>query len=232
LLSRFDRPLPLAQLLPALPGCAGSKTHTPWPVWRDSARGEVRFAPLSKKEAARRWHKARRFDRQTHKPGKHGGIIGRTGLAVLYTLLFDFLDYATGRLDPSYDAIAAKSGVCRRTVVNAVRRLKELGLLHWQRRCREDKDEAGRFRLRQETNAYAVLPPTQWRGYAEPAPAPLPYPDTWGATPPLPDALAQAADELRFGQRRTALALLESDPGAGLAAALARLGRVIPMSEA
>ena len=49
-------------------------------------------------KAARRWHKARRFDRQTHTPGKHGGVLGRTGLAVLYALLFDFLDYATGRL--------------------------------------------------------------------------------------------------------------------------------------
>jgi CRP-like cAMP-binding protein len=131
----------IAYASPPLPGLAGRpKTYAAWPVWRDSAREEVRFAPLPKKEVARRWHKARRFDRQTHEAGKHGGAIGRTGLTVLYTLLFDFLD----RLDPSYDAIAAKAGVCRRAVVNAVRRLKELGLLHWQRRCREDKDEAGR----------------------------------------------------------------------------------------
>lgn len=210
-----------------LPGFAGLKTYAAWPVWRDSARVEVRFAPLPKKEAARRWHKARRFDRQTHEAGKHGGAIGRTGLTVLYTLLFDFLDYATGRLDPSYDAIAAKAGVCRRAVVNAVRRLKELGLLHWQRRCREDKDEAGRFRLAQETNAYAVLPSSHWRGYHEPPEAPPPHPTSWGAAPPLPDPITQAVDELRHEQRRTALAVLESDPSDALALALAGLGRAM-----
>jgi hypothetical protein len=217
----------IAYALPTLPGFARPKTYAAWPVWRDSAREEVRFAPLPKKEAARRWHKARRFDRQTHMPGKHGGVIGRTGLAVLYALLFDFLDYTTGRLDPSYDAIAAKAGVCRRAAVNAVRRLKELGLLHWQRRCREEKDEAGRFRLAQETNAYAVLPSSHWCGYHEPPEAPLPHPSTWGATPPLPDPITQATDELRHGQRRAALAVLDSDPGDLLAAALAKLGRAM-----
>jgi hypothetical protein len=217
----------IAYASPALPGFPRPKTYAAWPVWRDSAREEVRFAPLPKKEAARRWHKARRFDRQTHSPGKHGGTIGPTGLAVFYALLFDFLDYTTGRLDPSYDAIAAKAGVCRRAAVNAVRRLKELGLLHWQRRCREHKDEAGRFRLAQETNAYAVLPPSHWRGYHEPPEAPPLHPTSWGAAPPLPDPISQAVDELRHEQRRTALAALESDPSNKLALALAGLGRAM-----
>lgn len=152
---------------------------------------------------------------------------GRTGLAVLYVLLFDFLDYATGRLDPSYDAIARKAGVCRRAAVNAVHRLKTLGLLHWQRRCREDTGESGRFRLTQETNAYAVLSPACWRGYHEPPPAPPPEPGTWGDHPPLPDAITAAADELHHGQHRAMLAALDSDPGDQLAAALARLGRAV-----
>lgn len=98
---------------------------------------------MKRKEAARRWQKAHRFDRQTHLPGKHGGVIGRTALTVLYTLLFDFLDYATGQLDPSLDKIAAKSGVCRRTVVEALRCLKQLGLLHWQRRAHPEEDGKG-----------------------------------------------------------------------------------------
>jgi hypothetical protein len=217
----------IAYACPPLPGFAGLKTYATWPVWRDSVRQQVRFAPLPKKEAARRWHKARRFDRQTHTPGKHGGAIGPTGLAVLYALLFDFLDYTTGRLDPSYDAIAVKAGVCRRAAVSAVRRLKELGLLHWRRRCREDKDEVGRFRLAQETNAYAVLPPSHWRGYREPPEAPPPHPTSWGASPPLPDPITQAAEELRHGQHRAALAMLDSDPGDALAVALAGLGRAM-----
>ena len=213
--------------LPSLPGFAGPRTYAAWPVWKDSAREEVRFAPLPKKEAARRWHKARRFDRQTHTKGKHGGALGRTGLAVLYVLLFDFLDYATGRLDPSYDAIAQKAGVCRRAVVEKMKQLRDLGLLHWQRRCREGKDAAGHFRLVQETNAYAVLPPSHWKGYHEPPPPPPPEPGTWGDHPPLPDAITQAADELRHGQRQAALRLLDSDPGDAPAGALARLGRTM-----
>jgi helix-turn-helix protein len=224
----------LAYALPALPGFDSlrPKTYAAWPVWRDSPDAEsFRFVPLPKKEAARRWHKARRFDRQTHTARKHGGTIGRTALAVFYVLLFDFLDYDTGQLDPSYDTIAAKAGVCRRAVAGALQRLKALGLLHWRRRSREDKDAGGGFRRVQETNAYAVLSPSHWRGYHEPPPPPPPEPGTWGDHPPLPDPITQAQDELRHGQRRTALGLLDSDPGdddqAALARQLARLGRAI-----
>jgi hypothetical protein len=214
----------LAYALPSFPGFDSPKTYAAWPVWRDSTTEEVRFVPLEKKEAARRWHKARRFDRQTHTPGKHGGIIGRPALAVLYVLLFDFIDYASGRLDPSYDAIAAKAGLCRRTVAAALRRLKDLGLLHWQRRSKPAIGE--RFKLVQDTNAYAVQSPANWKGYYELPPAPPPEPGTWGDHPPL-DTLAEALDELRHGQRRTMLDILAADPGDELAGALARLGRAV-----
>jgi hypothetical protein len=36
-------------------------------------------------------------------------------LQVLHALIFDFLNYRTGQLDPSYEAIARKAnGVCQR----------------------------------------------------------------------------------------------------------------------
>ena len=121
-------------------------------------------------------------------------------LAVLHALIFDFLNHRTGRLDPSYAAIAAKAGVCVRTVATALKRLRELGILNWVRRCAESWAD-GRFVLEQETNAYAVLPESQWRGYRPPPEPPAaPWPDTWGAIPPMPSALVQAA--------------LESDPAA------------------
>src|SRR3954464_15193910 len=116
----------------------------------------------------------------------HGGIIGRTALAALYALLFDFLNHRTGRLDPSLDAIAAKAGCCRRAVVDALARLRDLGLLAWRRRCEETRDREGRFRLRQRTNAYGLLPPSQWRGYRDNDPPP-PDPDTLGAPERVPD---------------------------------------------
>ena len=33
----------------------------PWPVWNDSTTAKVRFAPLSKKQPVRLYHKARDF---------------------------------------------------------------------------------------------------------------------------------------------------------------------------
>ena len=68
-------------------------------VWRNSVAGPVRFAALSRRQAAQLWHKARQWDRETHQRGRHGGIIGRVALDVLYVLTFDFLNYTTGRLD-------------------------------------------------------------------------------------------------------------------------------------
>ena len=216
----------LAYALPPLPGFDSPKTYAAWPVWHDSTTEEVRFVPLPKKEAARRWYAAKRFDCRTHIAGKHGGLIGRTALEVLRVLLFEFLDYATGELDPSYDQIARKAGLCRRAVASALARLKELGLLYWQRRSRPEPEEGGGYRQVQISNAYAVLSPANWKGYREPPPPPPPHPSTWGAVPPL-DPLADAADELRHGQWRAGLAILEADPGDGLAGALARLGRAI-----
>jgi hypothetical protein len=207
-----------------LPGFAlPAQSHAPWPVWSGSTTSPVRFAPLAKKAAVRLWHRARDFDRGTHQPGQHGGAVGHTGLAVLHALIFDFLNHRTGRLDPSYAAIAAKAGVCVRTVANALQRLKALGILNWVRRCAERRDADGRFVLEQETNAYAVLPETQWRGYRPPAEPPTaPAQGTWGEPTPMLSAVAQAALERDLAGKVQALA---SDPKDGLAAALARLGR-------
>ena len=77
----------LAYALPSFPGLDSPKTYATWPVWSDSPDIEnVRFHPFSKKKAAKWWHKARRFDRQTHPhgSGRHGGRIGRTALNVYY----------------------------------------------------------------------------------------------------------------------------------------------------
>jgi hypothetical protein len=205
-----------------LPGfTALARTYAPWPVWAGSTTAPIRFAPLAKRAAVRLWHRARDFDRSTHEPGQHGGAVGHTGLAVLHALIFDFLNHRTGRLDPSYAAIAAKAGVCVRTVASALQRLKALGILNWVRRCAERWAD-GRFVLEQETNAYAVLPESQWRGYRPPQEPPGPAPGTWGEPAPMLSALAQAALEGDLAAKVQALA---ADPKDGLAAALARLGR-------
>jgi len=145
-----------------LPGFEGTKTYAAWPVWSGSTTAEIKFQPMPKKAATRLFHRARDFDRQTKVKGKHGGALGHTALQVLHTLLFDFLNYTSGRLDPSYAAIARKANVCQRAVATALAKLRAYGVLNWVRRCAEGRREDGRFMLQQETNAYAVLPCTQW----------------------------------------------------------------------
>jgi len=106
----------LAYAFPALPGFEGPKTYAAWPVWSDSTTQEIRFQPMPKKAAVKLWHRARDFDRQTHVEGRHGGAVGPTALQVLHALVFDFLNFRSGRLDPSYAAIARKANLCERAV--------------------------------------------------------------------------------------------------------------------
>jgi hypothetical protein len=98
----------------------------------------------------------------------------------------------------TYAAIARKANVCERTVATAIKRLKALGILNWVRRCAETWRD-GRYVLEQETNAYAVLPASQWHGYREPPEAPPPASGTWGDHPVMPSLLTQAAAERQSG---------------------------------
>ena len=204
-----------------------------FPVWKGSVRAEVRFTPLPKKVAARLWHRAREWDRATRAPGRHGGKVGRIGLLVLHSLIFDFLNHKTGQLDPSYEGIAKKAGVSRASVGRALARLKALGILNWVRRCVGELRD-GRFVLAQERNAYAVQEEGQWQGYRPAPELPVaPEPGTWGEHPPLLGALAQAAQDQAMGLSQGAvLTALRSDPGDALAAALARMGQALAARQA
>ena len=208
------------------------KTYAAWPVWSGSTSEVVKTAPMTKKAGARLWHRARAFDRQTRRAGHHGGAVGPAALAVLHSLIFDFMNWRSGQLDPSYAAIAKAANVCQRTVATAIKRLRDLGILNWTRRCAETRTETGRFVLTQQSNAYAVQPSSGWRGYREPPDPPGPAPGTWGDHPPLPDVVAQAVEERRHGgEARGVLSILASDPADGLAAVLARIGAAIMRRE-
>lgn len=207
------------------------KTFAAHPVWKGSTRSEVKFHPIAKRDAVRIFHHARRFERQTaitrrdaFGRSSNQGKLGRMGIIVLHTLLFDFLNYRSGRLDPSISAIADKACVSVRSVFRALAALRAAGVVDWVKRCREFMDEA-RYVLMQDTNAYGVNMPGQWRGYRPPPDAPKPYPEAWGASPSLPGAIGLAAEALASGDARRADGLLASDPGDGLAAALLRLAR-------
>ena len=113
----------------------GLKTFAAWPVWSGSTSTPVKPAPMSKKAAVRLWHRARGYDRQTRRAGHHGGAVGPTALAVLHSLIFDFMNWRSGQLDPSYAAIARASNLCVRSVATAIKRLRDLGIINWTRRC-------------------------------------------------------------------------------------------------
>lgn len=216
--------LPVAQCLPGMK----EKTRATWPVWSGSAEGKVRFHPVSKKEAARLYHRALAFERQTREPGKQDGRIGRNGLAILRALLFDFYNHRTGQLDPAYATIARAACISVRSVARGLQRLKDAGVLFWQRRCRKSHDSDGRFMMEQESNAYGVRPVSHWRGYQAPPEAPPPEPGTWGDHPvAMRDALAEALAEGKDAPLLAKVRQLENDPDNPLARVLARLGRSI-----
>ena len=218
----------ISAALPFMADLRNGTSYAAWPVWSGSTTKDARFAPMPKKAAIRIYHKAVEWNRRDKLAGCHGGLIGSHVLLVLHSLIFDFLNHTTGRLDPSYDAIQRATRLCRQTVATALARLKQLGIINWIRRCREDSDDCGRFVLRQETNAYAILPTSQWRDYvAWTAPEP-PHPTTWGAYPPLPSLIEQAASTRQEGGSMEAIVTqLGDDPRDTVAAALASLGRAL-----
>jgi len=227
-LRKFD----VAQLGLCIPGVPGftqaAKSYAVWPVWSGSTTAKVRFAPVGKTEAARLYHKARDYERRTRQPGRQDGALGRNGLKVLEALLFDFLNYATGQLDPAYSAIAEAAGICERSVARGLVSLKAAGVLFWQRRCKPRTEEDGTFLMEQDSNAYSVRPVSQWRGYTGQAEAPPPEPGTWGDHPcGTREALAEAIAEGPTAPVMSLVQQLEHDPQDKLAVVLARLGRCI-----
>ena len=218
-------PTPFQQILSGLP-VISEQTYAAFPVWAESTAQPVQFTPLPKKAALQLWHRARDFDRQTHKPGQHGGAIGPTALQVLHVFLFDFLNYTTGRLDPSYAAIARKANICERAVADALKRLHSLRIITWIRRCSEEWIN-GRYVRKQLTNAYSLLP-TGWRGYQAPPEMPPLHPTEWGKAPVMPSVLeAAVTQQQESSDRKSVIRTLELAPAGGIEAALASLGRAV-----
>ena len=218
----------ISATLPFIADVRNGTSYAAWPVWSGSTTNDARFVPMPKNAAIRIYHKAVEWNRRGKLAGCHGGLIGSHVLLVLHSLIFDFLNHRTGRLDPSYSALQRTTRLCRQTVATALARLKKLGIINWIRRCREDHDECGRFMLRQETNAYAILPTSQWRDYAVTETPDPSHPSTWGACPPLPSLIEQASETAKEGGRApNIVAQLEDDPRDTVAAALASLGRAL-----
>jgi len=76
---------------------------------------------------------ARRLERRSHQPGLHGGALRRTGIQVLWTLLYRGPS-RHGVCDPSISQLAEWSNCARSTVQAALGRIEAAGIMGHVRR--------------------------------------------------------------------------------------------------
>lgn len=132
---------------------------------RPARAGSVRVAQWQRQrlgDADRRriMEAARRLERQTHQPGMHGGCLRRTGILVLWTLLYRGPS-KHGVCDPSLGQLAAWSGCARSTVQLAIGRLEAAGIMGHVRRGLVVAVR-GVARWCQWTSAYLFATPSLW----------------------------------------------------------------------
>jgi hypothetical protein len=216
---------PFRDLMPALPGLGDlPRGRAPSPVWRDSTTDRPRFRPITKKDAGKVYQEAQRFERATRQAGKQEGALGRSALAVLHVLLFDFLSDPRGHCDPPKETLATRACMSISTVARALVKLKAVRVLDWSRQCIAEAGELGGVVWRQLANAYRLSPVSQWLGHRPRTPAPSPAAGTWGQPARVLDVIEEAAAAT---SPRECVTALELDPHNDLAAALARLSRSI-----
>jgi hypothetical protein len=98
---------------------------------------------------------AKEFDAQSRRESSRGHLTPY-GITVLEALCRgNQLDFKTGKLDPAIAWIEKVTGFARKTVVDALARLKRHGFLDWVRRSRKTgNDRQAGPQREQETNAY------------------------------------------------------------------------------
>ena len=219
----------ISAVLPTLPGfSARNPAHLARLARQRRRPGAIRAddpqsrPPLAQSAAWDRETRPARPARRHYRPHRAGHVSMRC---------VRLLNFRTGRLDPSHDAIAARPAAARAQCVNALARLRDLGMLSWQRRCRRGQRRGRPLPAQQETNAYVVAPPANGAATATTTPPP-PTPRTLGVPERVPDPIEAAVAELTHGQHKASLAALEADPGDALARTLAAFGRAIEEREA
>lgn len=132
-------------------------------IWRPFAGGNRRGAKRrigAVLKSARELERRTRLQRQADMPGVRNGVLGQIALDVLDVLYNRFLDYQTGRLDPSISTISAAIGHSYNAVHRALTRLRKHGFLHWVRRSRKTENEGAGPQVEQISNAYVLLVPS------------------------------------------------------------------------
>jgi hypothetical protein len=160
-----------------------------WRVWRDSVKTEVEFQPIPSRDVWDWLEALEERERQTKKPGRQDGEVGRNGLAVARAMR-SIINWTTGQLTPSWRMIATAANIGLSSVYRGLKALKACGALEWQRRCLPDVAN-GDFCLTQISSAYFI----QAKSFVNAAECPEPLPEELGleASPP-PDAAETEAE--------------------------------------
>ena len=167
---------------------------------------------------------ARAYDLQSKRetPGARQGALGQAGVAIIRAMM-ETIDFASGRLDMSYEWLSAKTGFSRPTIATALSRLKQHGFLEAVRRFVRVAAEGIGPRYKQTSNVYRLALPAVARRLlglkAVPPPAPVCELERIRAHQVASVAMIKALPTDEYAQA------LVSDPS--LSAALARLARAV-----
>jgi hypothetical protein len=94
----------------------------------------------------------------------HAGELRLPDLHILHALLFECLDWKTGRCAPTYDDLAEKTGHARDTIAGALARLAKAGILERLRRFQRVEGADGKGpQVVQAPNAYRFALPARLR---------------------------------------------------------------------
>jgi hypothetical protein len=172
----------------------GDAPRSGQPVWRNSYhQGQIEkriWRPLGdgtkrtgKRLAALVVKYARQFEARTraerratteNKRNLRRGLLGDVGVEVL-DLLWEMVDFMTGRLEPAIQTIADALGRSYAAVHAAISDLRARGFLQWERRSEPIEDPVpGGPLVRQISNAYVLLVPEALRDYVRKLFAPAP----------------------------------------------------------
>lgn len=137
--------------------------------WKATNRQEVQCILLA----------AKRYELALRRKGERCGPLGSVAIEVL-DLFANLVDFRTGRLELSIDALMRRLKRSRDAIVRALKNLRRHGFLDWLRRYTPTGNEGRGPQVRQATNAYRLSLPERarrllgWRGRPFPTPATMP----------------------------------------------------------
>ena len=120
--------------------------------------------PLDRNERARILALSEALERRTRPAGARNGVLGYVGLAILRALLLSFLRPSDGLCCPSYTVLQAKTGLCRQSIRNGLKRLEAAGIVRITRRLVREVVDGGGFTAtvcRQGSNLYSCREPDE-----------------------------------------------------------------------